>query len=562
MKIPKGMEDRRTFIKDVLDKCLNTQGDRQTRDKRLRQWFMYGNDGTKVARFNKVLPACELLTSFLYAQETTRFSVELGTAGSPTESEKSDILSRRIGEFWHDGNGDKIFQSVVLWGNVAAQMIKMQWIKGELKYYQMDSCNFGVLREDVTTLDEQEAMVHSYRITKSELRRILLLGGKLPGEDSKVSSVDELLDQMSVTSSQTQATDESFIGRLVISQSTPNMVGAIADMGSIDMTRDPVVKEDLVRMAELWVWDDDASDYRVFTIADDNFVVFDRPNIFVPHESPFVLVVQEPIPNYIWGNSVVERLIPLQMWRESRMNDIDTAWKRQLKPPMLATGGMMGINDEKYAAFLREGGVISSQLPGAKMEPVIPKLPEETFSEIQQIDQMFDETIGLTSIMQGQGEQGVRGESHANLLASMSGSRVKQKALLIEAALEKIATLTLKVLQQEDKTLLHTDSGETFAAAQFTQEYSVKVAAHTSSPIFASNLKQDALMLHGQGVIDGETLIELYDPPMAPVLIQRLKKQEQQKQQQLQQVAQMLPPEEKAGFFARIFGGGGGKAKK
>lgn len=562
MKIPKEQEARVEFIKEILAKCQYTQNDRQTRDKRLRQWFLYGSDGLASARFNKILPSCELLTSFLYAQETTRFSVETGSGAHPAEAEKAEVLSRRIAEVWHDGNGDKMFQNVVLWGNVAAQVVKILWIPGkdgkggEVKYYQIESANFGVLREDMSSLDDQDAMMHTFRMSKSELRRILLLGGM------SEATVDQTLSEVSGTLRKEPQDQTNFVGKLIISQSQPNTIGGIAGMGTLDMTRDPMVDDELVAMAELWVWDDDENDYRVFTIADDDLVVFDRDNPTVDGEHPFALVVQEPIPNYIWGNSIVERLVPLQMWRESRLKDIDIAWKRQLRPPVVATGGIMGINDEKYAAFLRDGGVISSQMAGAKLDPMIPELPQETFSEIDYIDRMFEETIGLTSIMMGQGEEGVRGEGHASMLASMSGARVKQKALLIEAALEKIAQFTLKLIQLEDKTVLHTEEGENFSAAQFTDEYSVKVAAHTSGPIFASSLKSDALMLHDKGAIDNRTLIEMYDPPMAPVLLQRLRERENQQKQEMdeaKQVAATLPPEQKAGFWERLLGIGAGK---
>lgn len=158
---------------------------------------------------------------------------------------------------------------------------------------------------------------------------------------------------------------------------------------------------------------------------------------------------------------------------------------------------------------------------------------------------MFEEASGIVSVLQGRGEAGVRSSGHASQLARLGSSRAKKRALVIEDSLEKLATLYLKCMQAYDKIHLTDIEGRKFIPAQFTKDYVVKVDAHSNSPIFMEDSRKLAFELFQANVIDKESLLDLIEPPMKQLLLERLKKMEAkqaeaQKQQQAQQ--QQQPP--------------------
>jgi len=123
----------------------------------------------------------------------------------------------------------------------------------------------------------------------------------------------------------------------------------------------------------------------------------------------------------------------------------------------------------------------------------------------------------------------VRSAGHASQLARLGSSRTKKRALVIEDSLEKVATLYLKAMQQYDDTRFKDTQGHTFIAEQFTSNFTVKVDAHSNSPIFMEDNRQMAFNLFKAGVIDKESLIDLVEPPMKEELKSRLKKMEASK---------------------------------
>lgn len=140
---------------------------------------------------------------------------------------------------------------------------------------------------------------------------------------------------------------------------------------------------------------------------------------------------------------------------------------------------------------------------------------------------MFSEASGISSVLQGKGESGVRSSGHASQLARLGSSRAKKRALIVEDSLEKVATLYLKLMQVYDKTHFKDDEGHPFIADQFTRDYVVKVDAHSNSPIFTEDLRQLAFNLFKAKAIDTESLLDLLEPPMKQLLKDKLKKKEQ-----------------------------------
>jgi hypothetical protein len=535
MRIPTDPQDREIFYLDLIQKCTVSREERKVDYASLRSYYLFGNGPDEPpALYNKIFPHIDQLTSFLYSAETTRFSIQLGAAVNEMEHIKVPTLTRALNDEWLNSNADQVFSSATTWALVYNScFIKLILNNGMHPYLVEPSC-IGVLREDTPYSDRQEALVHTYYITKSELYARLY---SHPNRDQIVARVGATQHERTEVA--------NGLERIILSQSNPTMYGNVnLDLAGGNRYK-AVVAEDTVEMTELWVWNDDTADYQVVTKADPDVIVYDRPgeSVFMKGELPFVQIAPNPLYDYYWGGSEVQRLIYLQQLRNKRMAEILDLLSKQVNPPT-ALIGFTGILDEKNFALNRAGGLLATDMPNAKVEKLAPQIPPDLFREIQEIDAMFEEASGIVSVLQGKGESGVRSSGHASQLARLGSSRAKKRALIIEDSLEKVATLYLKAMQLYDNTHFTDTQGNKFIAEQFTKDFVVKVDAHSNSPIFMEDLRQLAFNLYKSEVIDKESLLDLLEPPMKQLLKDRLKKMEEKKakQQEAQAAAQQQAP--------------------
>lgn len=536
MRIPKEPVARENFYLELIEKCLVSREQRRVDYSSLRSYFLFGNAPDDVpAIYNKIYPHIDQLTSFLYSAETTKFSIHTGAAVSENEQIKVPTLSKALNDEWLNSNADQVFSTAVTWSLCYNSTFVKLVINNGIHPYMVEPACIGVLREDSAYTDRQEALVHSYYITKSELFDRLY---SHPQRDDIVKRV------MSTQHERTEIA--SGIQRIILSQTNPSLYGNV----NLDLSGNPTYKaqvsEDTIEMIELWVWNDETKDYQVVTKADPNVIIYDRSgeSMFLKGELPFIQICPNPLYDYYWGGSEVQRLVYLQQLRNKRMTEILDLLSKQVNPPT-ALIGFTGILDEKNFALNRAGGLLATDMPNAKVEKLAPTIPPDLFREIGEVDLMFEEASGIVSVLQGRGEAGVRSSGHASTLARLGSSRAKKRALIIEDSLEKMATLYLKCMQVYDNTHYKDARGLKFIADQFTRDFVVKVDAHSNSPIFMEDSRKMAFELFQAGVIDKESLLDMIEPPMKQLLLERLKKaQEKQEAQQTleQQMQQMQPP--------------------
>lgn len=522
MRIPNEAVEREEFYLDLIRKCLVSRETRKVDYGSLRSWYLFGNGPDEApALYNKIYPHIDQLTSFLYSAETTRFSINIGAAVNPAENVKVPVLAKALNDKWLDTNADQKFALATTWAlcyNSGFIKLVMSG-KTPIPHYVEPAC-IGVLREDMPGLDNQEAFVHTYYITKSELYSQLW---RHPKRDSIVQRIQAMPHERTEIA--------NGVERIILSQSNPTMYGNVnLDLGGMNRYKAEVAEE-TIEMTELYVWNDDIEDYQVITKAEPDVIIYDRPNeqMFLKGENPFVQIVPNPLYDYFWGLSEVQRLIFLQQLRNRRLTEILDLLSKQVSPPTALTG-FTGILDEKNFALNRAGGLLASDMPNAKVERLAPQIPPDLFREINEIDSMFEEASGIVSVLQGRGEAGVRSSGHASQLARLGSSRAKKRALVIEDSLEKLATLYLRCMQAYDPTHFTDENGNKFIAEQFTSDYVVKVDAHSNSPIFMEDLRTMAFNLLKAGAIDKESLLDLIDPPMKQLLKDRLKTMEEKQQ--------------------------------
>jgi hypothetical protein len=355
-------------------------------------------------------------------------------------------------------------------------------------------------------------MVHTFYTTKSQLEIDL----------ANHPQKEQILNRLDAFPRTNKEDMPSGVDRIILSASTPTMQGNAQVPLNGNMDYMPKVSEDLVEMQELWVWDTDLDDYRVVTRASNDVTIYDRANFFIKGEVPFVQICPNPMYSYFWGMSEVNGLVGLQRWRNERTLQVKELLDRNVDPPTSLTG-WMGIADEKNFALNRAGGLLVTDSMQGKVDRHKPDIPNDIFAVIHEIDSMFAERSGLQNIMQGKGEAGVRSGRQTSELARLASARIKKRALVVEDALEKVATLYLKVMQKHDTNDLKDAEGRPFIPAQFTGDCVVKVDSHSNSPLFVEDHKQLAKELIEVHAIDRESFIDMLDPPMKDLLMRKLK---------------------------------------
>jgi len=536
MKLPP-QEQLFAFYVELSRKCMATRDERRKSYSLWRSFFLFGggpemNENT----INKIYSHIDQLTSLMYSSETTRFSIDLPPSASDINKLQIVPMMKSLNNDWHLSNSDMVFLQSLLWAHVYGSMfVKLRVNAGQIEPYVVEPHEFGVLREDIGGLWRQEAFCHQYFVTKSQFEYELR---QIPHP-----RIEQILKAISSSPKPSQMESATLMERIVTSQSTPNMIGNVNfDLTSPNRYK-PTVSEDLIQMSELYVFDDEIKDFRIITIADPGVVVFDRPieSVFIKGEIPFIQISPNPAHDFFWGYSEVDKLIPLQRMRNTRMDQITHLLNLQAHPPKFGSG-FQGSIDEIADTLDSPSGVISADMPGAKMESMAPQIPEDLYKEIREIDAMFEEMSGITNVIQGKGETGVRSQGHAANLARLGSSRAKRRALVIEDQLEKVATLFMQLKQAYDKNRMRADNGIEFIADQFTRDYIVKVDAHSNSPIFQEDQRALAFELFKAKAIDRESLLDLLDVPMKELLKVRLQKLEaaeaKAKQEQLQAESQ------------------------
>lgn len=544
MRIPESKEDLARFLLFIVDNCTASQQQRRELYEKRRRYFMYGQNGLQIVRFNRIKSHLPLLASFLFAADQVSYNV-----AAPKNADKETVeMYLAIQDDWNEAFQDSGFASAydqaLLWSLVYDTMVlKVGWNDTtEAEFVELiEPSAFGVMRED-RAFASQQAMVHSYVIDYDDAVGRLLRAGKadqIPrlevlGGGSADLGLPGSLNQMVISATG----GENVMG---------NIMGTINQQYEASPAYAARLDQPMVRFNEVWVWDDSAKDWRSFEVADAGTVLSDsrdvvdaiqraapskkrRPeyasktNLFLPGDHPFTMLTPYPIYNFIWGDCHTEDLIPLQGWSNERLDQINELLEKQVDPAKFFKG-LMGVDDERASALGGPGTWMYDQSPQASVEEMKPTIPEDLFREFQEIGAMFMEQSGFTEIMAGKGEKNVRGRGHADSLKATGGGRVRKVASHLEESLVRLGDLGLRLRAGNDDEELKTASGMEFhpAAILDGSKYTMRIAGHSHSPLFTQETQQLAAALFKSQAIDREWFIRLMKPPQEANLLHALR---------------------------------------
>ncbi len=515
MILPASASGRRHLFNRLVDQCLESREERAGRYQGWRSYYLFGAESGK-ARFNKLRSHIEDVTSLLFSEETVRFSLSYGARAKRGPTWMLETAREALEAIWHEDAMGLTFGEALPWAYVyGTSILAPRWKGNGLQLYAISPANFGVANEQVTRLDRQEAVCVVYSVSVPEFIRSLP-----PGAD-----VEKIMRR--VTTKQPE-------GEIEVPEQMPvvlsNVAGATNYTGNVSpsLTWDPYkpkVRQDVVEMRELWVFDEAAKDYRIITQASPDVFILDRKNMISPGRIGFAKLTPNPLPDYFWGESEIEFLQGLQQWRNKRFSQLDKLLRRQENPPKILAG-FQGITDEKAKGLDNPGTTISSAIPSARVQELAPNVPADALQEISELDAMFAVASGIPGQLFGANPPNVRSHSHAAAAAILASARPKRRAMRVEGALNDMMAIVLDILRQEDSEHYQGDEGGAITFGDLPTSVMVKVDGHSSSPVFAAQNQMLTTELFEAGAIGPMELLDMLNPPMVDTLKARLKERE------------------------------------
>lgn len=568
MMIPEQRALRDEHLKWVLDTCLMSRMDRKNMYDRRRQFYLYGTSGDADILYNRLEPHIDLVCSFLFSGDHAEYDLAAPLNAPPQQIGWFAAAKDKFNEDFRDADLFDEFADALLWSTVMdTWFLKMGWSETRKQVFasQVPPWKLGVFADEETDFDSQEAFVHCYHIDYDHAVQRMHNAG-----------LDALIDKLNVVNTPFESPFPDTLTRMIISSTSGenlagNVTGAVNPSYVSRPTYHAKVDRPLVGFYELYVWDDQCEDYRLFTAVDPGIFLTDskavigalanakgqkrigkeferfyntHTNEFFPQEHPFVQVRPYTMFDYFWGKSHLESLIPLQEWSSERLAQIHDILDKQAYPPRMGSG-MMGLSDEKMEAFGGADTWVIDQLPAATIKEYPPEMPPDIFQDYMSIGMLMMEASGLTEILQGKGGEGVRSKSHAKQLQTTGAGRIKKTATRLEAPLVRMGELALKLMQRNSDEAVQPDGGDAFLYANLGDDYTLRIAGHSHSPLFIDDTKELAMALIKTQSIDQEAFIRMLNPPNRAGLIQAYRQRQKAKAAMAQQrMAMGLPPEE------------------
>lgn len=559
MIVPSSRKARDNAIDEISDICLQSRRDRDLLYLMRKRFIDYGtNDYTIEVKYNRLEAHLDLVTSFLYAPDHARYMI-----AAPRNTDDNTIAQiEALEDEWNDSFRDcglaYLFGDAVYWAlGLEATFVKMGWnnARNDLFGKLFLPSDFAVYDESEPDLDSQEAFIHTYCMNWQQAVQRLTRAGK----KNEIKNLTRYPGQYS---------DDlpPILSNLIIDATGgPNIGGAMLGRASADFQPRPTYQSNsenpMVRFHEIWVWDDNCEDYAQFIKADgiDGCLADSREtihayrkadpdlaseryrsesNIFgIEQEHAFVPVIPYKRPDYFWGKAHTDILIPLQIWTNERLQQIADLLEQNVDPPKIASG-FMGMTDEKIDSFGGPGSSAFDQIPGAKLEFLRPPVVPDLFAEFKEIASIFLEASGLTEMLMGRGDAGVRGEKQAKKMVMTGSGRIRKVAVGLEESLVKMAEIGIKLIQRNSTERMRTDTGQVLLPGQVAEpKMKIRVAGHSHSPLFVDESKELAGTLFKGQVIDRETFAHMLNPPNVDAIVHKLRKRI--KAEQAQAVQQM-----------------------
>lgn len=573
MKIPKSKLEK--FVRERIEQCQVSTTERINRGQIFKNYFLLGSENPEgAAIFNKIFCYIDDLESLLYSPVSLRFNISDPNMPNLLQQSKGRSAAAHLHTMTRKSNTDTMLSEAVSWSLVKGKsLVKMQFKRGEFSPDLIQPEMMGVFQENRTRLDEDmECFTHTTYITPYQFQRLIW---NHPDKSELMKKAKRYTKPgKGGISDADQAMKQVIVGGLYPfqpqSSQTPNATRGIVDwMGGPSPILSPAVMANLLKLDELWVWDDERQDWATFQMIGDDMLVMGKYrilNAFAYNEEsklevpdlkghhPFVEFCPNRIDGYYWGRSEIVNVALLQEAITSRINGINGLLRRQEDPPQKFIGAT-GVNQNALARFRKPGGYWSDSNPQAKIETDAPTISSDLWESLHEYERMFDEMGGLPPIAKGHGEAGVRSQGHAETLVRMFSPRFKDRALLVERDVEACGGLMLDLAKAHVDKKLYAWLPEKYAGLEGTSpkddpfvippaeglvpvifqyadledDMSLTVDAHSASPAFMADARALSFDLFKIGAMSAEDVVEHSDVSNPEALISGIERRAAEK---------------------------------
>lgn len=609
LNIPTSTAKLGDWAAELATACKTSLSNRRQRGASFRNLYLTGSEEGTPQTYRKTYAYIQTLASMLYSPVELRFTVAANGPAGPRDRAMGRAGATTMHEYMRGGNVDTTVEDAVEWGLVKGKaFLQLGWSRRGIEAHMIQPETMGVLRDDITRLDKQDAFVHTTWLTEARFADHVVdhpNSAKLMHDIKNLAGTD--VDRPDTANNARQV----MIGGQLYPFRGQGSGGAAQGRGIVNWLQAPIPELDsktmasLIQLDELWVWDRQRDDWTTIQLVG-NVVIEptgqfrnafaagahfnktggriargdhgDERNPLSGHH-PFIEICPNPLPDYFWGWSEMLNVGAIQVGINNRVDGINRLLRRQEDPSWILQG--LQTNAARARSTLRRPGGYLVEGPGqtVKAEKMTPDLPTGLWESLHELEAMFDSMAGFPPVMQGQGESGVRAQGHAETLVRMASPRFKDRALGIERQVEEVGGLCLDLLRAHCADMLpfwikEKDVGpfkgqelepELFEAPapgmvalpflmhQISDRFRVAVDSHSASPAFSHDARELAILLLKAGALGPEELIRQLSPANEEELIADLETREAAKAAAIQS----LPPE----LRAKAMGAGGGRSR-
>lgn len=600
LNIPTAHDKLGDWAAELTSACQTSLETRRQRGATFRNLYLMGSEDAQPQTYRKTYAYIQTLSAMLYSPSELRFLLSPYGPAGPRDRAMGRAAASQLHQHIRSGRVDTIAEDSVEWALVKGKtFVQLEWSRNGLQPYMVQPETMGVLRDDLTSLDQQDAFVHSTWLTEARFADLI---AQHPKREQLTRDVKNLVSDKNDRPTSADNSRQVIIGGQLYPYRPSGSAGSGQGRGLVNWLQAPTPELDadtqasLIRLDELWVWDRSRDDWTTIQHVG-NVVIeptFQHRNLFAegdpngkggrkvlrgerPNERnplagrhPFIEICANPLPDYFWGWSEISNVAMLQLAINNRVDGINRLLRRQEDPSFIIQGAMTPAAKLK-ATLRRPGGYHTESGGNLKVEKMTPDLPAGLWESLHELVQMFDDAGGFPAVMQGQGESGVRAQGHAETLVRMASPRFKDRALGIERQIEELGGLALDLLRahapdlepywvkesevgpfkgKELDPLLYEPPAPGMVALpyqmyQLDERFKVTVDSHSSSPIFGQETRQLAMALAKLGVPQ-EDVIRLLNPPHLDEIIADV----ETKQANQAAAVAALPPEARAAVMA------------
>lgn len=531
-------ESRATFteyerVRDGIDRCLGSSQDRMRYCLWLRDWYeRCSSDGTH-ARYKKLRAHLDRLGSYIFAPDTARFSPHVPKPVRAVWAKATDVARDEFRDAWRDAGADLVFSMLMEWALVfGATVGKVQrHPSSQFMLGYIQPWDFGVSREDVPNLDDQDLMAHRYTLSLPQVNRWLSINR--PRDHAALYAEAERYATHGSDASRQR-------GSVIVNAISGGNVSGNVDTPAGQDALGPRVGERLVTFVDLWerrqfrrqfakkLKPVTFEDYLVTTVIENGAEIFTQrrnPDLqwtikgageVLAAENPFFSVVPRPQPDYFFGRSELIDSLKVQGDVEDTLAKMIAAGRRRMDPSYQGFG--VEDADETLRALQTEGGFAGSSNPSGKIEKFNVELTEVEFTLFHTLLSVFDDAAGTPEITKEGAAENVRNTGQLTTAAGIAGGRIRKVALFVESSLARAATLSFHTIQRHDDSVYPIEDAKpedkvrSFALWQIPVSM-VRVDSHSASPIYAEQTQAKALVMKREKAIGSDDFVELLDPP-------------------------------------------------